>query len=209
MADETAEFRWLQTSPLRDGACITLVGPPNADVVVRGFGGDLAGARQMSLAAPGMPGVDEPTLAVREVGAWLLVVEVNGWQGSRPEVLRRVSAGGRVVSVYWNVNMTTRFSYAVSGQLLTAFEAMTPDRRWGADPDGLEAARAGLPWATGDWVPLLLALAARVTGVRVRRRLTDARERAYAHDVELAVALLVARPDVVHLRAHRVPTAGR
>jgi hypothetical protein len=167
MADETAEFRWLQTSPLRDGACITLVGPPNADVVVRGFGGDLAGARQMSLAAPGRPGVDEPTLAVREVGAWLLVVEVNGWQGSRPEVLRRVSAGGRVVSVYWNVNMTTRFSYAVSGQLLTAFEAMTPDRRWGADPDGLEAARAGLPWATGDWVPLLLALAARVTGVRV------------------------------------------
>ena len=64
--------------------------------------------------------------------------------------------------------MTTRFSYAVSGQLLTAFEAMTPDRRFGADPDALETARAGLPWATGDWVPLLLALAARVTGVRVR-----------------------------------------
>ena len=103
MADETAEFPWLRTSPLRDGACITLVGPPDAEGVVRGFGGDLSEARPMSLAAVGMPTVDEPTVAVREVGEWLLVVEVNGWQGSRPEVLRRVSAGGRAVSVYWNV----------------------------------------------------------------------------------------------------------
>jgi hypothetical protein len=167
MADETAGFRWLRASPLRDGACITLVGPPDAGAVVRGFGGDLSEARRMSLAAFGPPGADESAVAVRDVGGWLLVVEVNGWQGSRPEVLRRVSAGGRAVSVYWNVNMTTRFSYAASGQLLTAFEAMTPDRRWGADPDGLEAARSGLPWATGDWVALLLALAARITGVRV------------------------------------------
>jgi hypothetical protein len=168
MADETAGFSWFRSSPLRDGACITLVGPPDAEGVVRGFGGDLSEARPMSLAAVGMPTVDEPTIAVRDVGEWLLVVEVNGWQGSRPEVLRRVSAGGRVVSVYWNVEATTRFSYAVSGQLLTAFEAMTPDRRFGADPDALETARSGLPWATGDWVPLLLALAARVTGVGMR-----------------------------------------
>jgi len=139
MADEVTTFRWLQSSPLRDEACITLVSPPNAGKIVRGFGGDLVGARQMSLAALDMPGADEPALAVRTVGAWLLVVEVNGWQGSRPEVLRQISAGGRAVSVYWNVNPTARFSYAASGQLLTAFEAMTPDRRWGADPDGLRA----------------------------------------------------------------------
>jgi hypothetical protein len=68
MADETAEFRWLQTSALRDGACIMLVGPPDAEGVVRGFGGDLSGARQMSIAALGMAGVDQPTIAVRDVG---------------------------------------------------------------------------------------------------------------------------------------------
>jgi hypothetical protein len=168
MADETESFRWIQASPVRDGACITLVRPADADGVVRGFGGDLARSRQVSLAGLGAPGAGEPVLAVRDVGTCLLVLEVNGWQGSRPEVLRRISAGARAVSVYWNVNMTTRFSYAVSGQVLTAFEAMTPDRRWGADPDCLEAARSGLPWETGDWVPLLLALAARVTGVQVR-----------------------------------------
>ena len=106
-------------------------------------------------------------MAVRDLGSWLLVVEVNGWQGSRPEVLRRISAGGRAVSAYWNVNLTTRFSYAVDGRVLTAFEVMSPDRRHGADPDCLEEARAGLPWETGEWVPLMLALASRVTGLRI------------------------------------------
>jgi hypothetical protein len=89
-----------------------------------------------------------------------------GWQGSRPEVLRRISAGGRAVSAYWNVNLTTRFSYAAGGRVLTAFEVMSPDRRHGADPDCLEEARAGLPWEDGEWVPLMLALAFRVTGLR-------------------------------------------
>jgi hypothetical protein len=99
MADETAGFSWLRTPPLRDGACITLVGPPDAEGVVRGFGGDLSEARPVSLAAVELLSVDEPAIAVRTVGEWLLVVEVNGWQGARPEVLRRVSAGGRVVSI--------------------------------------------------------------------------------------------------------------
>lgn len=167
--DELGAFGWIQSTVLRDGACVTLVAPAGAGGVVRGFGGDLAGARRMSLAEIGMPSVDEPGMAVRDLGSWLLVVEVNGWQGSRPEVLRRVSAGGRAVSAYWNVNLTTRFSYAMDGRVLTAFEIMSPDRRHGADPDCLEEARAGLPWETGEWVSLMLALASRVTGLRVER----------------------------------------
>ena len=159
-------FQWIQSTPLRDGACVTLVAPADAGTVARGFGGDLPAARTVSLAAIGMPPVDEPMMAIRDLGPWMLVVEVNGWQGSRPEVLRRVSAGGRALSAYWNVNGTTRFSYAVAGRLLTAFEVMSPGRRQGADPDCLEEARSGLPWETGEWVPLMLALASRVTGLR-------------------------------------------
>ena len=165
--DEIGAFGWIQSTVFRDGACVTLVAPADAGGVVRGFGGDLAGARRTSLAEIGLPPVDEPKAAVRDLGSWLLVVEVNGWQGSRPEVLRRVSAGGRAVSAYWNVNLTTRFSYAVDGRVLTAFEVMSPDRRHGADPDCLEEARAGLPWEDGEWVPLMLALASRVTGLRI------------------------------------------
>ena len=166
-ADEIGVFEWIQSTVLRDGACVTLVAPADAGGVVRGFGGDLAGARRTSLAEIGMPPVDEPKVAVRNLGSWLLVVEVNSWQGSRPEVLRRISAGGRAVSAYWNVNLTTRFSYAVDGRVLTAFEVMSPGRRHGADPDCLEEVRAGLPWEDGEWVPLMLALASRVTGLRI------------------------------------------
>ena len=166
-ADEIGVFEWIQSTMLRDGACVTLVARADAGGVVRGFGGDLAGARRTSLADIGMPPVDEPKVAVRNLGSWLLVVEVNGWQGSRPEVLRRISAGGRAVSAYWNVNLTTRFSYAADGRVLTAFEVMSPDRRHGADPDCLEEVRAGLPWEDGEWVPLMLALASRVTGLRI------------------------------------------
>ena len=165
--DEIGVFEWIQSTVLRDGACVTLVAPADAGGVVRGFGGNLAGARRTSLAEIGMPPVDEPKVAVRNLGSWLLVVEVNGWQGSRPEVLRRISASGRAVSAYWNVNLTTRFSYAAGGRVLTAFEVMSPGRRHGADPDCLEEVRAGLPWEDGEWVPLMLALASRVTGLRI------------------------------------------
>ena len=166
-ASETDAFGWIRSTVLRDGACVTLVAPADADRVAQGFGGNLEGARRTSLAEIGVPSVDEPVAAIRDLGSWLLVVEVNGWQGSRPEVLRRVSAGSRAVSAYWNVNGTTRFSYAADGRVLTAFEVMTPGRRDGEDPDCLEEARAGLPWETGEWVPLMLALMSRVTGLRV------------------------------------------
>lgn len=176
--DEVGGFGWIQSSVLRDGACVTLVAsadgdPPDVDAVVRGFGGDPAVGRRASLASLGMPPPDQPVLAIRDLRPWLLTVEPNGWQGSRPEVLRRISAGGRVVSAYWNVNHTTRFCYAASGQVLTAFEVMSPGVRDGADPDCLEEARAGLPWETGARVPLMLALASRVTGLRVARDWLD------------------------------------
>lgn len=164
---EIEAFGWIRSTVLRDGACVTVVAPADAERVMRGFGANPSGARQVSLAGIGMPSADEPMMAIRELGSWLLVVEVNGWQGSRPEVLRRVCAGGRAASAYWNVNGTTRFSYAADGQVLTAFEAMSPDQRHGAEPDSLEQARAGLPWDTGEWVPLMLALVSRVTGFRL------------------------------------------
>jgi hypothetical protein len=104
---------------------------------------------------------------VRSLGPWVLAVEINGWQGSRAEVLSRISQGTRAVSALWNVNALTRFSYAAGGRVLTAFEAMSPESRQGAEPDALEATRAGLPW--DDFVPAMLALVSRVTGVRLTR----------------------------------------
>ncbi len=170
---EIADFAWIRGTPLRDAGCITLVHTDDLAEVMRGFGGLPGQARRTSLEAAGDlaldPGSGGPLpgqwLAVRSLGPWTLAVEVNGWQGSRPEVLDRVSAGTRAVSAYWNESAGTWFSCAAGGRVLTAFDEVFPDRREGADPDGLEGLRAGLMPDDGDEVPAMLALAARVTGL--------------------------------------------
>lgn len=172
-APEVVGFRWIRAGELRDAGCMTLVFSDDRAEVVRGFGGIPGGARRLSLAAASSLALDTGSdeliesqwLGVRSLGPWTLVVEVNGWQGSRPEVLGHVSAGTRAVSAYWNVDGGTWFSYAVAGRVLAAFDAVFPDRREGGDPDCLEGLRAGLTGDDGDEVPVMLALAARVTGL--------------------------------------------
>jgi hypothetical protein len=173
------EFSWIRASAPGDAGCVTLVHSADRAAVARAFGGDPSGARRRALADAENLALDidadelieSQWLAVRSLGPWTLVVEVNGWQGSRPEVLERVCAGTRAVSAYWNVNGGTRFCYASEGRVLVAFDALFPDRREGADPDCLEGLRAGL-WPDdpdededADEVAMMLALAARVTGL--------------------------------------------
>jgi hypothetical protein len=105
-----------------------------------------------------------PMIALRQVGDWVLVVEDNGRQGQRPEVLRR-AAMFAAVSVFWDASELTRFSHAAGGVVRTSFEAVLPEYREGAEPDELEAVRAGLPWSEADPVVLMLALAGRLTGL--------------------------------------------
>lgn len=165
-AHEVAALRWVRDTEIGEAGCVTFVADADIASVVRCFGGRVGDATTMTLrdvdARPG-----EDLVAVRSLGPWVLAVEINGWQGSRAEVLTRVSQSTRVISAFWNVNALTRFSYAVEGRVLTAFEAMSPESRQGAEPDALEATRAGLPW--DDFVPAMLALVSRVTGERVTR----------------------------------------
>ncbi len=162
-ADEVEAFSWVPGTVIGEAACVTLVQSSDARAVARGFGGDPRDARTLSLADAEDEFAGTPWIGVRIVGSWVLTVEVNGWQGSRPEVLERVSAGTRAVSAYWNVNGGTLFSSAAAGRVLTSFDALFPDRRAGDDPDSLEPVRAGLPWDDALPQPLTLAMAARVT----------------------------------------------
>jgi hypothetical protein len=161
---EVDAFDWATGTVLDDAACLTLTEAATVAEVARAFGGDPGRARELTLDEAAEQLTEGPWIAVRPVGSWVLAVELNGWQGSRPEVLERVSAGGRAVSAYWSVNGQTQFCYADRGQVMTAFDAVFPERRTGADPDALAPAADGLPWADALPVPLLLALLARVTG---------------------------------------------
>lgn len=164
--DEVAAFRWVRDTEIGEAGCVTFVADADVASVARGFAGRADDATPMPLRNVDAR-LGEDLVAVRSLGPWVLAVEVNGWQGSRPEVLARISQGTRAVSAFWNVSALTRFSYAAEGRVLTAFEAMSPESRQGAEPDALEATRANLRW--DDFVPAMLALVSRVTGQRLTR----------------------------------------
>jgi hypothetical protein len=162
--DEVTRFDWLMDTDIGEsGACITVVPGANLHAVIWAFGGDPAQATEGQLDRASL---DAPTALLRRVGDWVLVVESNGFQGSREEVLRRLT--GRIVSVYWNVNALTRFSYAVGGRVLAAFDAMAWDRLSDDELDAMQGQVAGLPWDDADPESVMLALAARLTGLVLR-----------------------------------------
>lgn len=135
------DHQWLAVA-----LCWTVIEPITAAVdvaeVVRRLGGDPGTLRPRSLATTPAPA--ESLYFVDQVGPAVTVMEVNDFQGSRPEVLRWLSDGARVHSAYWNVNAVNRLSYAAYGTLVTALDAGYPRDRYGADPDALDDDLRGL-----------------------------------------------------------------
>ncbi|OZV80924.1 hypothetical protein CA850_12235 [Micromonospora echinospora] len=98
-------------------------------------------------------------------GDGVLLVEPNGFHGTRPPVLRRLSRGTTAASVYWNVNAVSRLSYACDGEVIAAFEILGGPPR-DLPPvlvpflDGLDFG-PGLAWASA------LTFLERVAGARL------------------------------------------
>lgn len=95
-------YRWLK-EVLGEAATVTIITNAGVDDVVGEF--------------------EEDSIAL-EIDGGVLVVEGNNWQGSRGEVLERLSRNGRAASHYWNVNRLTRLSFARAGQVVDAQEVM-------------------------------------------------------------------------------------
>jgi hypothetical protein len=118
-------------------------------------------------------------ILVAKAAGWSVAVEANGWEGTRPEVLRALSRGTQAVSVHHN-GSKGYFNDAVDGQVLVSFELLFPQRRWGSQPDLLlpQMRAVGLDpdWQRpphGDLVTGALALAERVTGLHLDPRVLD------------------------------------
>ena len=100
----------------------------------------------------------------------VVLLEVNGFEGSRPEVLEALSHDGVAWSLFRGVH-SSRLSYAVDGQVLVTLDPSDPRERFGADPDALgddvvtlEAAAVPLD---GGAEALALDLLQRRAGVRL------------------------------------------
>jgi hypothetical protein len=141
MAEATAaDYAWFKDHWLHEAFCITLVRGADGAEVLRRFGGEQGQLRTLTLGEAGelsgsfQAGYPQLVLAARS-GGWTVAVEDNGWEGTRPEVLRALSRGTRAVSVYRNINALSLFSLAVDGALVVQFEPLFPGVRWGGQPD--------------------------------------------------------------------------
>jgi hypothetical protein len=180
-----ADYTWFNDHWLRESFCITLVRGLDEAEVLRRFGGERSQPCTLTVGEWGElsgsfhAGYPQIVL-VAKAGGWAVGVEDNGWEGSRPEVLRALSRGTQAVSVYRNVNGLGYFSDAMDGEVLVQFELLVPQRRWGSQPDlllpqmravGLDPDWHEPPYGQVDTAAL--ALAERVTGVHLDPRVLE------------------------------------
>lgn len=142
------------------GFCLTFVRGLDTGEVFTAFGADPEDARPRNRYEPGRG----PFVRVGRSGPWLVALEEHGWppQGTRPEVLRRVSAGGEAVAVYQDVGYLRHvFGYAAGADVVTRLVTTAPPTWQGSDPGRFRAAAAelggGRPGAPA--LRVLLALA--------------------------------------------------
>lgn len=167
-----------------EAVCVTYARGADADGMIRAFGGDPADAPEMTLdehaeemARHRYGSVPQAVLVTCE-GDWLVSVEDNGFQGSRPEVLRPLSRDAPAMSVFWNVNGANEFAYAVNGRKAVSFDMNHPGERHGADAHLLDREIDALPFGLErQGYPAGLTLAERLTGVRITGELLSRRFR--------------------------------
>src|SRR5262249_11981152 len=170
------EDRWVAN-------CITFVKSSNEDEVFRCFGGDLTTEEQMTLGEAidrifaGSHGNYYSFVLAGRIGEWIVTIEEDGYQGVRPEVWRRASHGTEMVSMFWNVDRNTEFIYAVDGEAVVTFDMLFPEERGGSDPDRLLGYMLELPFSTGNTLASALALAERITDVRLEPNWIESKHR--------------------------------
>jgi hypothetical protein len=144
-------------APVTIDSVVRLLGGDPGDVVERGLDVDL---------------VDDDSCLwfLEQVGDAVALMEVNGFEACRPEVLRRLSSeSGLVYSAYWNIERDNTFSYAAAGEVVVWFDGEFPNKRGGTQPDALEAERVPL-WASATddgWQGAMLSLAEIRTGIEL------------------------------------------
>ncbi len=173
------DYDWIDESILGEAATVTLARNRTARELLKAFRvdetSDPISADDM------MDHYDRSLVGVARTAAGSFAIEPNGFAGSEQEVLEAIATEGTdVASVYWNVNGRALFSYALNGEVVTAFDPYQPDERWGTHHDLLGPLMEALPFPAPDveqfdiWpVQVALALAEEITGVKVTERLVD------------------------------------
>jgi hypothetical protein len=173
---DLSRYEWVDD---HDAMCVAVIRGRTPDEVIEAYGGEVGDAAPATLdRAWDLGQHGDRVLFVGPVGDQVLAVEDNGWQGSRPEVLRELSGDqAAALSVFWNVNADSQVALAVDGKLVTHFEVLSPEQRWGSDPDRLLPQLRAAGFRTDgdgdevddDGTARALSVMAALTGVAVTR----------------------------------------
>jgi hypothetical protein len=106
---------------------------------LRGFGAYQGGTAAARTTIPFGEIHDSPRVMVGRSGEWVFALEENiPAQGTRPEVLRRVSTRTEAVAVYNDIGKgNDEFAHAVNGEIITAVTTSIPPHWRGSEPDRL------------------------------------------------------------------------
>ncbi|MCX6397224.1 MAG: DUF6461 domain-containing protein [Propionibacteriales bacterium] len=124
MARTPSDYSWLtasHNSPFPVAGCVTVAVGTSMPALVQAFGGD--SSQEVAFPDQG----DGGTPAIASFGAGdnaAVILEVDGFEGSRPEVLKAASRKGKAASIFWNVNGVVVFSCARRGKVLCSFELL-------------------------------------------------------------------------------------
>ena len=114
------DYSWINDAAISEAGCITVVPAGDRDAVLAAFGAQPGAARvNGSMDDLGVDTGAGGPIYVVQVGEAIVVIEDNGYQGARTEVLRpasKASGTGVATSFFWNVNAVTAFSAAPPGQ---------------------------------------------------------------------------------------------
>ena len=61
---------------------------------------------------------------IDELDGHIVIIEPNGWLMTADTRAERISVGGSLVSVYWNVNAVMRVTVAIDGRIVRSFDPL-------------------------------------------------------------------------------------
>jgi hypothetical protein len=173
-----SDYEWVDDE-LSDAACVTAIADAAVEAVLAAFGADPS----IELTGNDAFGDDYGgAVAAHAVPGGVVAVELNGYQGSRGEVLARLSTLGLAASIFWNVEDDNAFTYASDGEVadgVDMYDAEDPEEV-DLPPDLMalfvQAADDEHPmmWAVG------LAMVEQFTGVAIPREAVSASSTFYA-----------------------------
>jgi hypothetical protein len=175
-------YAWLNADDatiLAQAGCVTVVTGATASHVLKAFGArtDHTHTVDDAFLLEGHAAV-----CVVDVPGGVVAVEINGYQGSRAEVLGPASRRGKAASIFWNVNYVVQFTCARRGRTLAMTDLGLP-----VEADELPRSLRPLLSLTesddADLVAVGMAMVDRFTGLSaLTHELVDGLSEAYLLD---------------------------